>query len=300
MAKMFYNLQEVAEKLGISEEKVRELGANGKLQVFRDRDKVMFKRDKVDDLALSDEFAAKSDSVSDMTGSGTGISLQTSGSASATGSGFDLADSGVIDAKADSGQDSGINIFDADEVDSADPMAQTQVTQASDDEDLALESVGSGSGLLDLTRESDDSSLGAELIEEIQLSDTASDSKVGSLPGASGSFETGLEMEASASGLENLQTAGEPGGMVPVMIAEPFDPTWSGLSAGMLIGASASLVVTLIVAIYGVAGVGSTLTRSVAESASPTGRVLLYAGGLLLLSIVFGVVGMFVGKMRDR
>ena len=298
MAKMFYNLQEVAEKLGISEEKVRELGTSGKLQVFRDRNKVMFKRDKVDDLAASEEFAAKSDSVSDLSGSGTGLPLQAG--ASATGSGFDLADSGVIDAKADRGQDSGINIFDADEVDSADPMAQTQVTQATNDEEPALESVGSGSGLLDLTRESDDSSLGAELIEEIQLSDTASDSKVGSLPGASGSFETGLEMEASASGLEHLQTAGEPGGVAPVMIAEPFDPTWSGLSAGMLIGATTSLVVALIVAIYGVAGVGSILTRSVAESENPTGRVLIYAGGLLLLSIVFGVVGMFVGKMRDR
>ena len=32
---------------------------------------------------------------------------------------------------------------------------------------LSLESVGSGSGLLDLTRESDDTSLGAELLDEI-------------------------------------------------------------------------------------------------------------------------------------
>src|SRR5690606_27723228 len=75
----------------------------------------------------------------------------------------------------------GISVFDADEIGDADPMAQTQITSSfvSDDDELSLESVGSGSGLLDLTRESDDTSLGAvELLEDIAPGE-GSDAKMG-------------------------------------------------------------------------------------------------------------------------
>ena len=54
---------------------------------------------------------------------------------------------------------------DDDELDEhVDPLAQTAVTDVAG---LAMDAVGSGSGILDLTRESDDTSLGAELLEEI-------------------------------------------------------------------------------------------------------------------------------------
>ena len=45
-------------------------------------------------------------------------------------------------------------------------MAQTSIGSGIQDQ-INLEGVGSGSGLLDLTRESDDTSLGAELLDEI-------------------------------------------------------------------------------------------------------------------------------------
>tara|TARA_Y100000310_G_scaffold339480_1_gene432256 strand:- start:3614 stop:4057 length:444 start_codon:yes stop_codon:yes gene_type:complete len=48
MARLFLYLEEVAEKLGISDSEARSLGANGDLQVFRDRDKIMFKVDDVE------------------------------------------------------------------------------------------------------------------------------------------------------------------------------------------------------------------------------------------------------------
>ena len=51
MAKMFYTLEETAEKLGLSDEQVKGLASEGKLQQFRDRDKLMFKREQVDLLA---------------------------------------------------------------------------------------------------------------------------------------------------------------------------------------------------------------------------------------------------------
>jgi len=60
----------------------------------------------------------------------------------------------------------GISVFDDDEVEvEADPLAQTIVSEGG--EALGVDPAGSGSGLLDLTRESDDTSLGAELLDEI-------------------------------------------------------------------------------------------------------------------------------------
>ena len=45
-------------------------------------------------------------------------------------------------------------------------MAKPQIAPALE-EQIATEGVGSGSGLLDLTRESDDTSLGAEVLDNI-------------------------------------------------------------------------------------------------------------------------------------
>jgi hypothetical protein len=59
-----------------------------------------------------------------------------------------------------------VSVFDDDEVEQdADPLAQTVISGGT--EALGIEGVASGSGLLDLTRESDDTSLGAELLDEI-------------------------------------------------------------------------------------------------------------------------------------
>ncbi|GJM25198.1 MAG: hypothetical protein DHS20C16_16130 [Phycisphaerae bacterium] len=64
----------------------------------------------------------------------------------------------------------GVSVFDDDEVEvDADPLAQTVVSGGTGA--LGIDGVGSGSGLLDLTRESDDTSLGAELLDEIYPED---------------------------------------------------------------------------------------------------------------------------------
>src|SRR5690606_22858125 len=84
---------------------------------------------------------------------------------------------------ADSREGTGISVFDTDHGIGGEASGETQVGDTIDDE-LSLESVGSGSGLLDLTRESDDTSLGAELLEEVYSSD-----------------QENIEIPANASGL---------------------------------------------------------------------------------------------------
>ena len=61
MAKMFYSMEEVQEKLGCDAEKVKQFVSNGDLREFRDGAKVMFKVDEVDafhpDAAVDDSLS---------------------------------------------------------------------------------------------------------------------------------------------------------------------------------------------------------------------------------------------------
>ncbi len=283
MAKMFYTLEEAAEKLGVAADKVKQMASSGKLQQFRDRDKLMFKRDQIDNLVAKGA-------------SGSGAPIK--------GGDIDrvnlAGDSRAATRKEDPRQATGISVFDADEIEQADPMAQTQITQPpiADDDELALESVGSGSGLLDLTRESDDTSLGVEL-DEIYPSGEASDAKLGGsgVPAGSG---LGIAMSGEASGLENLQASSSPstgGAVVPVsyVAGEPDDPAGSGLGLGLLLGATVALVVLLIVAFGAINGVPTALVNTMAATSN---AVMMWFGGLLVLTLIFGLVGFMVGKAK--
>lgn len=282
MAKMFYTLEEAAEKLGVAADKVKQMASSGKLQQFRDRDKLMFKRDQIDNMVAKG-------------GSGSGAPVRGSGDTDRVNL---SSDSRTGSRKEDPRQATGISVFDADEIEAADPMAQTQITQppVADDDELALESVGSGSGLLDLTRESDDTSLGVEL-DEIYPSGEASDAKLGDsgVPVGSGLSNA---IGSEPSGLENLQaTSGPAGGVMPVsyVAGEPDDPAGSGLGLGLLLGAAIALVVLLIVAFGAINGVPVALVNTMAATSN---AVMMWFGGLLVLTIIFGIVGFFVGKAK--
>ncbi|MCC6581428.1 MAG: helix-turn-helix domain-containing protein [Phycisphaeraceae bacterium] len=236
----------------------------------------------------------------------------------------------------DARQATGISVFDADEVEEADPMAQTLVTRATtEDEDLALESVGSGSGLLDLTRESDDTSLGAELLDEIYPSGgtegAGGETKMDTAAGSSGVFDGAVTLEAAHSGSaadESAITAppvarGRKAAMrdaptiveaapvveaapaapvaattyVTVEATEPYDPAGDGLLAGLLIGAFISLILVLIVNISALFGASNLITLAMSASGGTLG---LYALLLLALSAIFGVAGLFLNKMFNK
>ena len=55
MDKMFYTMQEVCQKLGKSEDEVREMVSSGQLQEFRDKDELVFKVEQINLLVGSDE-----------------------------------------------------------------------------------------------------------------------------------------------------------------------------------------------------------------------------------------------------
>ena len=244
MAKLFYTLEEASQVLGLPADDIKQMAAGGKLQQFRDRDKLMFKRDQVDAMKAANPA-----------GGAAGKPAQDSGGPIPVASG----DTDKIDLKAqprtppgrkeDPRQATGISVFDADEIEPADPMAQTQVTQpVSEEEDLALDSVGSGSGLLDLTRESDDTSLGAELLDEIYPGSggEASDAKMEQAAATEGS---GLSAHvAGSSGLEQAASASSSTATSAMVMveAEASDPGGNGLGVGMLVGATIALLCLLV------------------------------------------------------
>ncbi|MBL7132871.1 MAG: hypothetical protein ISS78_02120 [Phycisphaerae bacterium] len=139
-----------------------------------------------------------------------------------------LAEADVVVGKAKSKEDTvitaeGISIFDEEdlEIEAADPLAKTQIAPSLEDQ-VSIEGVGSGSGLLDLTRESDDTSLGAEVLDHIdETTEGAAELEPAPVP----------EIEPYQP--EPVAVAAEPA----ATFVEQVDPG-AGMFAGMLIGSA--------------------------------------------------------------
>jgi hypothetical protein len=301
MAKMFYTQEEAQAKLGVAETGLKQLISDNKLREFRDNNKVMFKVDQVDKLA--------SDRVNSGTGgpvSGdSGIDLAPLGGASA-GSSMDalsLADSGSNVGKDDTivtttPSSNPRSVFKPDEIKSSDTSAQTQIQPALDDQ-LSLESVGSGSGLLDLTRERDDTSLGAELLEEIYPGGDASKSAGATGMGlgigsSSGIFEPPASDISGPSGLDNMAA---PKAIVggPEFV-EARDPA-SGAFGGFALAAVLAMLVTFIVTAAAAQGFSPDWASTISSSST---NVLIFGVILLVIALLLAGVGFFVGKATTR
>jgi hypothetical protein len=278
MAKLFYTLEEVCEKLGRSEDDVKEMARSGQLQEFRDRDRLMFKVEQIDLLAGADEESSEVHLELEDTSGGSAMELQ--------GSGLDLQDSAI--GLEESREGTGISVFDTDHGTEEAIGDQTHAGEALEEEELSLESVGSGSGLLDLTRESDDTSLGAELLEEVYSGDEH------------------IEIPASASGLfeaagaespgDHVASAPEMAGAAVPMVLEAYDGGGSGLGIGLMIGALAALVCVAIIVIVGIAGATPALAMKMTDGAN---SLYIWGGALLGGTILLGFIGLLIGKASE-
>ncbi len=266
MSKIFLTIQEASERLGKSVEEVNQLISEGKLQEFKQDDQMMVKSDQVELVATGD--GGMDDSVL-----GDQISLEDSFTAV-----LDLdagRSSGSAISLADSNEATGISAFDT---------ALGQEAQGTDD-DMNLDSFGSGSQLLELTRESDDSMAGAELMNQ--------------------SFEDDdpVEIPTSASGIfkrmedeDALNVGASPYGASPMagpMIVEQYDGAGSGLGLGAMIAASLSMVVVGLMVVTILAGGGSSVATAISGS-----LVLGVCIPLIVLFILLGV-GFVVGRATD-
>jgi len=255
--KMYYTEEEAAKRLGISPNELAEQVRDGKLRVFPDGMKKMFRVDQVDELAGGEEEIPLSPE-------GDAVSLSE-------------AEAGEVKPKEDTVISAeGISIFDSEdlEIEPADPMAKTQIASSIEDQ-INLEGVGSGSGLLDLTRESDDTSLGAEVLDNIDIEGVAMPAQV------AGSASGSMAAPVTISPVEQT--------MVMPTYVEAIDPS-SGLYGGIIVGAA------LIAALLGVAAMSSFSSIPPSYLASIKKNIFIVLGVSVLVTVIGAVLGWLAGK----
>ena len=344
MAKMFYTLDEAAERLKKSPDEVREMAQKGQIQEFRDRDRLMFKTDQIDLLAADEEHGGGDEgdlsSMIPLADSGMGLGDSTLGEsgAGASGPGLGESESGgaslgesesVTDTAGDSGGESdiggllgesgemggsgllggsgsglgtdpfadsgggsesggedkkertGVGIFDADELEDVDPSEMTVMSGSGSG--VALDNLGSGSGLMDLTRESDDTSLGADFLEELT-------------PGEEGGAEAGQPAEAGGGLFEGDEEApvGAGAGAAPGVayaMAEPYDGAGSGLVGGLSLGVALTLALAMAVVMLSMLGAPDMGLMDMVSS-----NFLPVIGGMAGATLLLGVIGWVLGR----
>jgi hypothetical protein len=328
MAKMFYTLDETKTALGKNEEEIKQFAREGRLREFRDGPRLMFKADQVE--ALKSELGlggaapdmGPSDSggpiglVDSRTASATGLSLLDTDAAGRSGTGQTmqlqedtaLGLSGSIGGVPSPGRSSpsstgslagtrggtgaGVNVL-GDSVASADPSAQTAISGGGVSDQVSLEGVGSGSGLLDLTRESDDTSLGAELLDEIAPGGSGSRRGTKAGTGAVGGSvaEASVVAESvtggSAVGVPAVQR-GRIGAPVFVESADPLAPFLGGAALG-----------AAVMVLYGGLAVMSAVmeTRPQPLTWLQDFSFFIIAGIGVGVALLFGALGMVLGKV---
>ena len=305
MGKVFYSSEEAAAKLNLSTDKLEELVAASKLREFRDGNRVIFKVDEIDRLAAATTGRISPASASAPEEAPIGLAPHATpaaggtkaaaappaeGSSAAMGALGSLAGDSSTPVGGGStgipGTGAGVKIFDEDELKPADPAAQTHISEVPEEipSPSGLEAVGSGSGLLDLTREADNTSLGAELLEEIYPSDQAASSKAGITPAGSS-----VAPAAPGHAAEAAAPAPTLAGFLPVLERE--DPL-SGLFGGLALASLVAMGVTFLVGASALAGFTPAWVATLA--ASP--HQWIFAGLLTVTAAVLALAGWFLGR----
>ncbi|MCE5327684.1 MAG: helix-turn-helix domain-containing protein [Planctomycetaceae bacterium] len=309
--KMYYSEQEAAQALGVTPSALEGLVHENKLRVFQDGPRRMYRVDEVDalktpaadevELTPADSAVLGSKEVELMpadesgVGSGVGSGFDTA-IGSGLGSGVESIGTGIasgldeisLESAADtaatpkSKEDTvitaeGISIFDEEdlEIEAADPMAKTQIAPSLEDQ-VSIEGVGSGSGLLDLTRESDDTSLGAEVLDHIDVDQEGA--------GISSSEEGLLEPQP----FEPTAAAASVAVEGPVVLEE-IDKN-AGAFTGLLVAAA---VVALLLGATVLAGVKGLVPPYMEWLNENVTGVLI---GAAVLALVCGAAGWFMGN----
>lgn len=296
MAKVFYELSEAAQRLGKEVGEVRQMAERNEIDEYRQGDQILYKAEQID-LLSGDPGGGDEGGALQLSDTGGNAALDADDDDDfglSDSAGLTLSDSSEEEAAETIVQDDhgetqqhggGISVLD-DATGSADASADTLVSDEPSLDNVSLESFGSGSGLMDLTRESDDTSLGADgLLDELYS---------GGPEGPSES-ESETATGADADLFEGSATAEEAEpqpGAVAVAAVEPYDGRGSGLAGGMALGMTLALLGALAVIIAAMVGPVPALLGSVTIGGM---GLVVPVGALLVLTILFGLIGFALG-----
>lgn len=187
----------------------------------------------------------------------------------------------------------GINVFDERDVEvDSDPLADTVITPSVEDE-ASIEGAGSGSGLLDLSHEKDESSFGEVLdgIEELPAIAAGGSTVGGDIAAESDIGEVGDI--ADAEEVEEVAAPARAGVFAApareVEVADPTGPAFTLLSAIAFLVMGALMVVVA----SAIRGVRLPVLDSLSGS-----MLWIVAGGLLAVSFIAFLITWALGRSR--
>ena len=266
MAEDYYSLEEVVEKLGKGEQEVKKLVNEGKLHEFRDGVKLLYKVEEVDALVsgIAELDTVVGESSVELVPDETKETSEAPGDLSG---GIDLGELTAADTTVST---SGINVLgDTDDEYklTGDTEAETRIVESEElsddlgslDGDLSMDSVGSGSGLLDLSLQADDTSLGAVLDDILPTAGEAGAAMVDA-------EEVGVEAEA-----DKIFEQAEPEVVMPMAAETAPTPRYVEPEADAVSNScGVALVVPLVAMIYaaivlvaGFKGIAPTIHKSI-------------------------------------
>jgi hypothetical protein len=294
MAGMFYSLQEAAAKLNRTEEEVKEIVKQGRLREFRDGANLLFKIDEVEALLSDTSFtASKKGPAEGKPEADDEIFLapepgEEAGAVGEDEGDYKLADDSLGETKVVSKEGSL----------AGDTLGATKAGagEASLEEiegDVNLDTFGSGSGLLDLSLQADDTSLGG-ILDEIYTPE-----------GEEGKEEKGEGKKAEASAVEvaaeaeqlmpeEAPAAAEVGAEAPAIIRAYAEPVPDAVSKAFGIMLFLPLLAIIYTAIVTVAGFSNMMPTILA----PVQRLIWYIaiGAAVAAGLIIGVGFMAGGK----
>ncbi|MFA5239113.1 MAG: helix-turn-helix domain-containing protein [Phycisphaerae bacterium] len=262
MAGMFYSLQEVSAKLNKTEDEVKEIIKQGRLREFRDGSNLLFKVDEVESL-MSDtsmttskkssakgKQAPEEDEIFLAPEAGESDGADTTAT---TGKGINVLGEADDDYKlADDTLSATKAVADAGSL-ADDILGETKAASGGEasleeiEEDVNLDTFGSGSGLLDLSLQADDTSLGG-ILDEIYTPE-GDDKKEAAEASAVDVAAAAEQMMPDAGFTEPELTAGAP--VMAQAYAEPAPDVMSNALGIMLFLPLLAVIYTAIVAVAG-------------------------------------------------
>jgi len=285
MAGMFYSLKEAAEKLKKTEQDVQNLVKEGRLREFRDGSNLMFKVDDINSMAAEIEGASPEAPKAAPAADQDEIFLAPEAGEEINLSEGDTAIPGKTDILGKT--DKMIQPSD-------DLMGETNVTSVPDkssltgsgsgeasleeiEGDVNLDSFGSGSGLLDLSLQADDTSLGG-ILDEIYTADGGGESQKAA-PEAAGSA---ADVVAEADQMLAEEDSA-PQLVMPTVIQSYAEPASDAVSNAMGIMMFLPLAAILYAIIVSLAGFGDPVPLVVKISRGIVWYLML---GLVVASAV--------------
>jgi hypothetical protein len=168
---------------------------------------------------------------------------------------------------------------------------------------IGIDGVSSGSGLMDLTNDSESSTIGAALMDEAFASDEGAElpaNASGIFGGESGEGgESGAGLAAAAVGVAaTAAVAAGKKSSAPIFTSGPAAPeaysgSWSGLGVGLLLPASLGLIAAAATVVSRQFGAPPELALMFAKD------WVMYTGAFAGVILVSGAIGFFVGKATE-